>query len=110
IHTGNGLFGGPDTMKISLSNPGEKLEINSRGEFHLQPDGSGFASLDNGATFDITHNKNSQKRRVLFTGQTGSIKREFWVGGQSRAWGSEADQLVAEIMPRLFRDIGLETK
>jgi len=108
IRDGGGLFGGSKTMEITSSSLGSNLKVKAKGEFHLNPDGSGMSSLANGATFDITLDMNFEKRRVLFTGKNGSIAREFWVGGQSRAWGPEADQFVAEVMPRLFREAGVD--
>ena len=84
-----------------------RLTASARGSMDLAPDGTGMARISNGSFFDASLDKGGQLRRVRYTGEQNGVRREFWSGGQSRAWGPDADRFVAELMPIIFRETGL---
>ncbi|HEY7798478.1 MAG TPA: M56 family metallopeptidase [Hyphomonadaceae bacterium] len=87
-----------------------KLTATANGEIDLAPDGSGVRHMSDGSYLDATLSRGLQTRRVRYTGSGGGIRREFWAGGQSRPWGPEADAFVAELMPILLRETGINAK
>jgi beta-lactamase regulating signal transducer with metallopeptidase domain len=83
------------------------LKAEARGMIKLAPDGTGVTQMSNGSFLDAALDKGGQARRVRYTGEQGGVKRQFWINGQSRVWGADADRFVAELMPILFRETGL---
>jgi beta-lactamase regulating signal transducer with metallopeptidase domain len=84
-----------------------RLTASANGSMDLAPDGSGVTRMSSGSFLDATLDRGGQVRRVRYTGDQGNIRREFWAGGQSRAWSPDADRFVAELMPILFRETGI---
>jgi beta-lactamase regulating signal transducer with metallopeptidase domain len=104
------IFGERD-ITVQVHKPFDyRLNAKIRGDVDLAPDGSGVSRLGGGSHLDATLDKGGVVRRVRYTSEGGAIQRQFWVGSQSRAWSSEADAFVAELMPILFRETGLNTK
>lgn len=83
------------------------LKADGNGLVSLAPDGSGVRQISDGGYLDATLDKGGQSRRVRYVGAQGGIQRQFWVNGQIKAWGVDADRFVAELMPILFRETGL---
>jgi hypothetical protein len=110
VTSNRSIFGGVD-MTISVHKPMHyRLEAKAKGDIDLAPDGSGVASLSSGGYLDATLDKSGIARRVRYAREGGAIERRFWVGNQSRAWSAEADAFVAELMPIIFRETGLNAK
>jgi hypothetical protein len=85
------------------------LKLSANGHISLAPDGSGVTSIGNGDFLDATLTRNGQALRVRYSGD-GGVRREFWVNGQSRLWGPQADDFEAELMPILFRETGINAE
>lgn len=107
VTSNHSLFGDVD-MTISVHVPFDyRLNAKAKGNIDLAPDGSGVAGLSNGSFLDATLDRGGATRRLRYTREGGRIERQFWVGNESRPWGPEADAFVAELMPILFRETGM---
>lgn len=86
------------------------LSVRAEGDVRLRPDGSGIERLGDGDYLDATLERSGDARRVRFDGLDGRIERRYLVGAEARAWDADADRVVAELMPLLFRETGLQAE
>jgi len=96
-----------NAMNFRISDGDYSLRVKGDGDVDLRPDGSGVASLDRGGSFDITLRRDGAERRVLYTSSDGTIERKFFVEGDEKPWGAEADRFVVEVMPIVLRETAI---
>jgi hypothetical protein len=92
---------------MRVQRDGYSLELDMNGDIALEPDASGVKSLGNGAYLDATMRRDGESRRVRFAEDDGDLVREFWLDGDSRPWGADADRFAAELTLWLFRSTGI---
>ena len=98
------------SMNFRTSIDGYTLGVRAEGEVDLAPDGSGVTALDEGGLLDVRRSRNSDQRRVLFRGVNGAVEKQFFVGGDERPWGPDADAFVAEIIPVVLRETAINAE
>jgi len=99
-------FGDGGTMNVRIAIDGDSFDIKSDGAIDLAPDGSGVTAVADGGYLDIRR-RGSAGRRVRFEGEHGSVARQFFSGNDEQPWSPEADRFVAEVMPIVLRETGI---
>lgn len=97
-------------MNFRISDGDYTLRVRGEGDVDLEPDGSGVAALSQRGSLDIRMTRDGTDRRLIFAGADGTMERQFFVEGDERPWGPEADRFVAEVMPIVLRETGLNVE
>ena len=109
----NGAMGwdfGDGHMNFRVSDGNYTLRVRGEGNADLAPDGSGVLTMSRNGSLDVLMTRNGTNRRVVFTSTDGTIERQFFLEGEEQTWGPEADRFVAEVMPILLRETGINAQ
>jgi beta-lactamase regulating signal transducer with metallopeptidase domain len=101
---------GEVSVQVSLRSDGFRLNVDGRGDLDLAPDGTGVARMADGSVLDVTLELDGTSRRVRFEGENSAVTRQFWVSGRPQPWSAAADAFVAEVMPLVLRETGLNAE
>lgn len=99
---------GDNSLSASIATATYSLDMQSRGDVHLAPDGSGVVRISNGGSLDISFTREGVFSQIRFAGDRGAVAREYSINGKRRPWNKDADALVRELMPVVLRESGFD--
>ncbi len=116
---GFGGIGGGSSTSISISDDGDtrmsvrragySMRMDHDGEVTFAEDESDLATLSAGATFSLTEKLAGVEHVYKVTSDAaGRLERTFSRDGVDRAMDAEARQWLAQALPRMFRESGLD--
>jgi beta-lactamase regulating signal transducer with metallopeptidase domain len=87
-----------------------RVDIEIDGDIEFAADESDVVRMSSGALFEVEERFGSDGRRVRLDGERGGIERRYWVDGEEIAWGPEAQQWLAAILPEIFRHTTIDAE
>lgn len=99
---------GNNLLSVSIATTTYSLGVQSRGDVHLSPDGSGVTRISNEGSLDIGFTRDGAFSQIRFVGDRGGVAHEFSINGKRRPWNKDADALVDELMPIVLRESGFD--
>lgn len=80
------------------------------GEIVFSTDDRSVASIEAGGRLDLEERSGRREHRVRFLPGGGGLERLWWVDGERRPWGPEADAWVAAVLPWIFQETTLNAE
>jgi hypothetical protein len=107
---GDHWYLGRNGFDIAIGDDRARLAVRADGNVDIAPDASGVIAVGDGDYLDVRETRGDKQRRVRFSGVDGEIEKKFWIAGEEQTWGADADAFVAEVMPVLLRETGINTE
>jgi hypothetical protein len=101
-------FGRGGSINFNTRIDGQPFDIRAEGNVTVAPDGSDVTALDDDGFLDVRTSSGGTQRRMRFTSEDGNVVRQFFVDGTEQPWGPDADRFVAEVLPVVLRETGID--
>ncbi len=108
--------GGVTEISISSRNEDRKLKVKAKlkGDIEFNADETQIVSFPKNSRFDLTHTADGTKQRILIKSAPGAnvenAEYTYWYEGDERAFDAQARQWLAEVMPLVWRETGLQAE
>lgn len=97
-----------DEHRYVWTENGHTLEVRMTGEVRFADDDASVRSLSPGAVFRVEERgARVADRAVELRAAGGEVARRYWRDGRETAFDAEASRWLAEILPRVLREMGI---
>ncbi len=94
-----------DRFEIQIEQRDCRVEVEARGDIRFSDDDRSIVALGDDAYFEIEERDRTRERRVrIRPDDAGGVERRWWVDGERREWGADADAWLATVLPVLFQE------
>jgi beta-lactamase regulating signal transducer with metallopeptidase domain len=108
---GNSINVSDDEYKVTISQPGHRLEMEAEGKVEFTPAEDDIASLGAGASFELMERKGGVKREFeVERGSNGALVRTYKRDGDVLPFDAEARAWLAATIPSLLRESAIDVE
>lgn len=98
---------GKDGYRYRHNGKGERIALTMRGRVEFNAGESDIAGMDPDASFDFADTREGVKRQLVVTVVDGKLVRDYRVDGEARPLDAEGRAWLAERLPHLVRESGM---
>lgn len=98
---------GKDGYRYRHVRKDERVALAMRGRIEFAPDDTDILGMDPDARFDFTDTRDGTRRQLVVTVDQGKLARDYRVDGDTRPFDAAASAWLAERLPHLVRESGL---
>jgi beta-lactamase regulating signal transducer with metallopeptidase domain len=103
-------FNGRDTYRYRNSATGERVNLTMKGRVEFNAAESDVAAMDPDAEFELVDTRKGIKRHLLVSVDDGQLVRDYRVDGEARPFDAAARAWLAERLPHLMRETGMNAE
>lgn len=101
---------GKGSYRYRHAGKGERVALTMRGRVEFTADESDIAGMDPGARFDFADTREGIKRQLVVTMADGKLVRDYRVDGDAVPFDAAARAWLAERLPHLVRESGMNAE
>ncbi|WP_290887488.1 M56 family metallopeptidase [Arenimonas sp.] len=101
---------GKDSYRYRHTGKGERIALTMRGRVEFTADESDIAGMDPEASFDFADTREGVKQQLVVTVVDGKLVRDYRVDGEARPLDDEGRAWLAERLPHLVRESGMNAE
>jgi beta-lactamase regulating signal transducer with metallopeptidase domain len=103
-------FNGRDTYRYRNSATGERVNLTMKGRVEFNAAESDVAAMDPDAEFELVDTRKGIKRHLLVSVDDVQLVRDYRVDGEARPFDAAARAWLAERLPHLMRETGMNAE